>query len=83
MRDVADHRAHGLAAGERWCPGVPCPGGPQGLQFPEPVGRYALSMDILVADEASFVDLRQRFIDVLKATEEIAQEIKDLYGQFF
>jgi hypothetical protein len=50
-------------------------------QFPEPVGRYALSMDILVADEASFVDLRQKLIDAIKATEEIVQEIKDLLGQ--
>lgn len=24
--------AHGLAAGERWCPGVPCPGGPRGAR---------------------------------------------------
>jgi len=50
-------------------------------QFPEPVGRYALSMDILVSDEESFVDLRKRLIDAIKATAEIAQEIKDLFGQ--
>jgi len=52
-------------------------------QLPEPVGRFATSMDVLVADEASFVDLRQRFIDVIKATAEIAQEIKDVYDQLF
>jgi len=50
-------------------------------QFPEPVGRYATSMDVLVADGASFVDLRQQFITVIKATAEIVKEIKDLYGQ--
>jgi hypothetical protein len=50
-------------------------------QFPEPVGRFALSMDILVQDEASFVDLRDQFIRVIKATAEIAQEIKDVYDQ--
>jgi hypothetical protein len=50
-------------------------------QLPEPVGRYALSMDILVSDEASFVDLREQFIRVIKATADIVQEIKDLYDQ--
>jgi hypothetical protein len=50
-------------------------------QFPEPVGRFAVSMDILVADEASFVDLRNQFIRVIKATDDIFQEIKDVYAQ--
>jgi len=50
-------------------------------QFPEPVGRLATSMDVLVADEASFVDLRKALIEAIKATAEIAQEIKDVYDQ--
>lgn len=50
-------------------------------QFPEPVGRHALSMDLLVADAASFVDLRAALVGAIKATAEIVQEIKDLYGQ--
>jgi len=35
----------------------------------------------LVADQASFVDLRTRIIEVIKQTVEIAQEIKDAYNQ--
>ncbi len=50
-------------------------------QFPEPVGRFALSMDVLVADEESFVDLRNQFIRIIKATADIVQEIKDVYDQ--
>jgi hypothetical protein len=50
-------------------------------QFPEPVGRFALSMDLLVGEEASFVDLRNQFIRIIKATADIVQEIKDVYDQ--
>jgi hypothetical protein len=50
-------------------------------QFPEPVGRFAQSMDILVADEQSFVNLREQLIDVIKATGDIVKEIKDLFGE--
>ena len=52
-------------------------------QLPEPVGRYATTMDVLVSDAASFVDLRAQFIAVIKATGEIVQEIKDVYDQLF
>jgi len=50
-------------------------------QFPVPVGRYALSLDVLVADEASFVDLREQFIRIIKGTAEVAQELKDQWDQ--
>jgi hypothetical protein len=50
-------------------------------QFPEPVGRFAASLDILVADEASFADLRAQFIQVIKATGDIVQEIKNVLNQ--
>jgi hypothetical protein len=52
-------------------------------QFPEPVGRFAQSMDILVGDEQSFVDLREQIVSVIKATGDIVKEIKDLYDELF
>jgi hypothetical protein len=52
-------------------------------QFPEPVGRFALSMDVLVGDEASFVDLRQALIAAIKATGEIVQEVKNVLDELF
>ena len=47
----------------------------------EPVGLYAVSLDILVGDEQSFVNLRDQLIAVIKATGEIVQAIKDVLGQ--
>jgi hypothetical protein len=46
-------------------------------QFPDVVGKYAEGMDIYQADAASFVDLRNRIIEGIKAAADIAQEIKD------
>jgi hypothetical protein len=44
--------------------------------FPEPVGQYTDRLDIYQADNVSFVDLRNRTIDFIKAAGDIAAEIK-------
>lgn len=44
-------------------------------KFPDQVGRYAFSLDILVRDEESFVDLRNRFIQTIHTAKDLAPEI--------
>jgi hypothetical protein len=47
--------------------------------FPEAVGKHATSLDILQADNPNYVDLRNAFIDAIKAIGSIAQEVKDQF----
>jgi hypothetical protein len=51
--------------------------------LPEPVGRLTGRLDVYQADDANFVDLRARIIDGIKATGQIADEIKKLLGSLF
>lgn len=46
--------------------------------FPEPIGRYAHRLDIYQAETASFVDLRQKTIDAIKALKDIVDVAADL-----
>ena len=50
-------------------------------QFPNAVGHYAAHLDIYHADNPNYVNLRNTIIDGIKATGDIAQEIKDVLGQ--
>ena len=47
----------------------------------DPDHRVVRRADLLVGEEASFVDLRNQFIRIIKATADIVQEIKDVYDQ--
>lgn len=51
--------------------------------FPAEVGAHTATIDILQADEASFVDLRQKLIEVIKAAEEIAPAVKAVLGALY
>lgn len=50
-------------------------------QFPEAVGHYTAHMQIYHADNPNYVDLRARLIAAIKATGDIAQEIKDQWDR--
>ena len=44
--------------------------------FPEAVGKYTKRLDILQADNPNYVNLRNQFIDAIKAIGDIAAEVK-------
>jgi len=46
--------------------------------FPEPIGRYAARLDIYQAEVPSFVDLRQKTIDAIRAAKDIGGVATDL-----
>ncbi len=50
-------------------------------KFPDAVGTYAQGLDIYQGDGAGFADLRAQTIKVIKAAEDIADEIKKLLGR--
>jgi hypothetical protein len=50
-------------------------------QLPDAVGHYAADLQIYDGDAANYVDLRNRIIDGIKATGDIAAEIKAVLGQ--
>jgi hypothetical protein len=52
-------------------------------QLPEPVGRFAQSMDVLVRDQASFVVLREAMMRAIKAAGDIAAEVKAVLDQLY
>jgi hypothetical protein len=52
-------------------------------QFPAVIGRYTQRLDIYQSDAASFADLRQRFIDGIKALKDIAVEVKNAITSVF
>ncbi|WP_028067092.1 hypothetical protein [Solirubrobacter soli] len=49
--------------------------------FPDAVGHYTADLRIYHADSPNYIDLRNRTIDAIKATGDIAQEIKDVLNQ--
>jgi hypothetical protein len=50
-------------------------------QFPDPVGHYTAHLQIYHADNPNYVNLRNTIIDGIKATGDIAQEIKNVLDQ--
>jgi hypothetical protein len=50
-------------------------------KFPEAVGKYAARCDLYLADTGSFVDLRNKLIEIIKAGSDVAQEVKDAWIQ--
>lgn len=50
-------------------------------QFPEQVGRFTARLDILQADNPNYVDLRNAFIDAIKAVGDVAAEVKAVWNQ--
>src|SRR4051794_35255204 len=50
-------------------------------QMPDAVGHYAADVQIYDGDAANFVDLRNSFIDAIKAAGDIAVEIKAVLSQ--
>jgi hypothetical protein len=49
--------------------------------FPEAVGKHTQRLDILQADNPNYVDMRNAFIDAIKAIGAIAQEVKDQFAK--
>jgi hypothetical protein len=49
--------------------------------FPEAVGKHTTRLDILQADNANYVELRNQFIDAIKALGSIAQEVISQFGK--
>jgi hypothetical protein len=50
-------------------------------QFPGAVGHHTAHLEIYHADNPNYVNLRNSIIDAIKATGDIAQEVKDVLNQ--
>jgi hypothetical protein len=50
-------------------------------QFPDAVGHYTAHLEIYHADNPNYVNLRNSIIDAIKASRDIAQEVKDVLNQ--
>ncbi len=50
-------------------------------KFPDAVGQHAAKLDIYQADTASFTDLRNQLITVVKGAQDVAQAIKDAWDE--
>jgi hypothetical protein len=50
-------------------------------KFPDAVGKNAVRLDILQADNPNYVNLRDVFIDAIKSVGAVAEEVKNVWNQ--